>query len=171
MLKNRLLWGIAFFAGVVVACERTNPYDEAAQREIDENTIKDWIAKDTVSFTRHESGVYYKITKPGTGNRTIGLKDTLYVQYEGKLLTDSIFSSTATETDTLKCTLEAVMPGWQKVVPLIKLGGQIRMIIPSTLGYQNKAVSYGSLERQQVPPNSNLDFRVDIRRIKYYVSK
>ncbi len=171
MLKTSLLLVFCLISGLFIACEKTAPYDGDAQLVIDDAIISKWIQDNSATFTKHSSGVYYSIGRAGTGDKLIGLEDTLYVQYEGRVLdADSAFSSTLTETDTLRVMLSAVMPGWQKVVPLIKSGGQIRMIIPSTLAYQNRPVSYGNNKYQQVPENSILDFTVNIRKIKYKVN-
>lgn len=167
MFKSRLLLGISVALGMFAACEKAVPYDEGAQLAIDDAAIKAWIAKDTVTFTKHESGVYYKVIRSGTGTKSITVDDTLLVQYEGRVLAaDSSFIA-STETDTSRIVLNAVMPGWQKVVPLIKAGGAIRMIVPSTLAYRNIPVSYGTLYRQNLPPNSILDFSVNLRKVKY----
>ena len=172
MLKSSLLLVFCLMAGLFVACEKTAPYDSDAQLAIDDAIIVKWIKDNSATFTKHESGVYYSIGRPGTGDKVIGQDDLLYVQYRANILgKDSLFSSTLTETDTLRVMLSAVIPGWQKVVPLIKSGGQIRMIIPSTLAYQNRVVSYGNENRQKIPENSILDFTVDLRKVKYTENK
>lgn len=165
MLKNRLLLGLIFIGSVFLACEKPEVYNEQAQYEIDEARIKKWADSTGVVLVKHESGIYYNIVKEGTGTDVVELNDTLKVQYEGKLLTDSVFSKTLAETDTFRFVLNTVMPGWQKGLPLIKEGGEIRLLIPSKLGYRNYPVKYGELARQQVPANSVLNFKIDLKKV------
>ncbi|WP_316791196.1 FKBP-type peptidyl-prolyl cis-trans isomerase [Pedobacter frigoris] len=165
MLKSRLLLGLIFIGCAFAACEKPEAYNEQSQYDIDEALIKKWSDSSKVVLTKHESGIYYNIIKEGTGTEGVTLDDTLKVQYEGKLLTDSVFSQTTAETDTFRFVLKTVMPGWQKGLPLVKEGGEIRLLIPSKLGYRNYPVKYGELPRQQVPANSVLNFKIDLKKV------
>lgn len=145
------------------ACEKAEVYNEEAQYEIDETLIKKWADSNETVLTKHESGVYYNIISEGAGGDAVSLEDTLKVQYEGRLLTDSIFSKTL-ETDIFRFVLNTVMPGWQKGLPLIREGGEIRLLIPSKLGYRNYAVNHSGLNGQ-VPANSVLNFKIGLKKV------
>ena len=156
--------GLLSLVCLFAACEKAEVYNEQAQYEIDEALIKTWADTSGVVLTKHESGVYYNIINEGTGTDVVALDDTLRVQYEGKLLTDSVFSQ-ALETDTFRFVLNTVMPGWQKALPLLKEGGEIRLLVPSKLGYRNYDVSYGGLSGPFVPANSVLNFRIELIKV------
>ncbi|SKB82874.1 FKBP-type peptidyl-prolyl cis-trans isomerase [Daejeonella lutea] len=97
-------------------------------------TIQKYIqANSLTGFTKTTSGLYYKIDVAGTGS-PITADSTVKAEYEGKLLNGTIFDKTgAGSSATLGLT--DVVKGWQEAIPLIKEGGTIRMILPSSLGY------------------------------------
>ena len=154
MLKSRLLLGFIFIISVFAACEKPEPYDPAAQYTIDEARIKRWADSTNTVLTKHESGLYYKIDTPGTGD-AVDLESMLVVDYEGRLLTDSVFAGT-TDAQPYTFLLKNSIPGWKLGLPLIRKGGQIQLLIPSTLAYRGQVVG-------EVPANSPLHFVVRIR--------
>ncbi len=76
---------------------------------------------------------FTRCLREGTGTETIELTDTVTVNYEGRLLDGTVFDKTKTEP--VKFPLNGVIEGWQKGIPLIKKGGQIRLLIPSPMAY------------------------------------
>jgi hypothetical protein len=68
MRKDFFLFFWLMMAGVVLltACKKDND-DPARQAEVDEQIILDYIATNNIDAQRHESGLYYLITKEGTG--------------------------------------------------------------------------------------------------------
>lgn len=166
MLKSRLLLGICLIVAMFVACEKVAPYDEDAQLAIDDQIISTWLKDNAITMQKDDSGVYYNIIRPGTGTKEITLTDVLLVQFEGRMLgADSVFLASR-ETDTSRVVLDALMPGWQKIIPKIKAGGAVRMIVPSKLAYRDVPVSYGTSPYQNIIPNSILDFTVNVRKIE-----
>lgn len=163
MLKNRLLLGVAIIVGVLAACTKPEVYDEKAQLEIDETIIKDWALAHEVTFTRLDTGLYYRIITPGTGVNDGAETDTLKVEYVGRLMNDSIFS-TATAVNPFRFVRNSVMPGWVTGLKLIKPGGRIELLVPSFLAYRNY-VTPG------VPANSVLYFDISLKEIKKKVDK
>lgn len=163
MLKNRLLLGLAIIVGVLAACTKPEVYDEKAQLEIDETIIKDWAAAHKVTFARHDSGLYYRILTPGTGADDGGATDTLTVEYEGRLMTDSIFSK-ATADNPFRFIRNSVMPGWEIGLSLIKPGGKIELLVPSLLAYRNYVTP-------RVPANSVLYFNISYKKVAKKVDK
>lgn len=158
MFKNGLLWVSLLFAGFIAACEKPEVYDKDAQYQIDEALIKRWSDSTSIALTKHESGLYYKIVSPGEGTLPVELADTLTVIYTGKLLNDSLISAS---TDTLgyKFVLEKSIPGWRNGLPLIKEGGQIRLLVPSAQAYKNYDVVSG------VPKNAVLNFVINLKKV------
>ena len=97
-------------------------------------TIQKYMTTNALTgFTKTASGLYYKIDVAGTGS-PIAADSTVKAEYEGKLLNGTIFDKTSTGTPAT-LALSGVVKGWQEAVPLIKEGGTIRMILPSSLGY------------------------------------
>lgn len=104
--------------------------------------------------TKHSSGMYYNIVSPGSG-ATPMLTSTLKVNYIGKFSNGTIFDQTNTTTGPATFQLNGVIQGWQIGLPLIKKGGIIDLIIPSSY-------AYGCTGRQTIPGYSILYFRIEL---------
>ena len=139
------------------SCEKKGVYDEEAQLAVDEVLIKKWGDSVGVTLLRHESGLYYEIISEGEGDNP-KLTDSLSVEYEGRLLGDSVAFSNANDLKPYEFLLKNSIPGWRIGLPLIKQGGRIRLLVPSPLGYKDYEVG-------NVPKNSVLDFTIDLKEI------
>lgn len=153
MLKNKFFLGLFLCVGVISSCKKD--YDADKQARIDDAAIVDFIAKNSIVAVKHSSGLYYQIIAPGSGNE-ITVANTVSVNYEGKLLSGAIFDKSQT---TATFPLSNLILGWQKGIPLVRKGGKIRLIIPSSLGYKNDA-------RTGIPANSVLDFTVEVVNVQ-----
>ncbi len=100
----------------------------------------------------HSSGMLYQIVNPGSG-LTPTLTSRVSVRYTGKLMNGTIFdSNTGVPVQFL---LNQVVAGWQLGLPLIKKGGTIRLIIPSSL-------AYGCNSTGPIPGDSVLYFEIEL---------
>lgn len=102
---------------------------------------------------KHPSGMYYKITTPGTGN-SAGQCSSIGILYKGMLTNGTVFDQT-TNNQTRVFTLGQLIAGWRIGIPLIKQGGKITLYIPPTLGY-------GPTASGPIPANSILVFDVEL---------
>ncbi len=129
--------------------------DSAKQAAVDKIAILKYIDTDSSNW-RENNSVYYKITKPGTGNY-VNPADTVVVHYKGQLLNGFIFDRTKETPATFP--LQRLIKGWQMAVPFCRIGGSIRLLIPSAMGYtiRNNAA---------IPPNSVLVFDIDVAAVK-----
>jgi len=128
--------------------------DSLAQLEIDKKFITSTIAENKTDAKSVHDGVYYTILKEGNG-RQVSVNDTVTVFYKGYLLSDSsVFSETKDKPATFP--LKGLIVGWQIGVPLCKVGGKIKIIIPSNLGYSIRTRS------AKIPPNSILVFEIEV---------
>ena len=160
MLKSKTLLLVVLAACFFASCKSDPAYDKAAQLAIDEDIINKQLEANGETASKTATGLYYQVLDPGTG-ATAALTDTVQVHYVGRLFQkQTLFDSTATniDKDATKFLLKDVIVGWQQGIPLIKAGGRIRLILPSTLAYENRQVS------TVVLANSILDF--DVRLIK-----
>jgi FKBP-type peptidyl-prolyl cis-trans isomerase len=132
----------------------TKNADSTAQAGKDLQMIFTAVKNKEIDTTGNKDGVYYHILKEGTGD-VISLTDTLSVFYKGSLLKDgSVFDQT--KDKPAKFTLKQLIKGWQVAVPMIKVGGKIRIIIPSGLAYTIRSRS------KDIPPNSVLVFDIEV---------
>ncbi len=152
MLKTRILLGLILIVGAFSSCKK-DEYDADKQLKIDDALIVDFIAKNSIVAVKHNSGIYYQIITPGSGNTVFTPSTSVSVNYEGKLLSGAVFDkSSAIATFTLGNLIQ----GWQIGIPLIQKGGRIRLLIPSTLAYKNTSPGSG------IPENAVLDFTIDL---------
>lgn len=161
MLKTRALLGFILLVAIFVGCKQDAPYDDEAQLAVDDSIIVKYMADSNVKATKHSSGLYYNIIKPGAGNETYADRDTVYGRYKLKLLMDSVLRDKNLDTN-FRFLLPGNIEGWQIGTRLIQPGGAIRLIIPSALGYKNRTVT-----SPLIPANSILDITLEIDKIKH----
>lgn len=88
--------------------------------------------------------------------------DCLVMKYQGNLATNgTVFDENYTKAQALQFSLGAgeVIPGWDKGLVGMKVGGVRRLVIPPSLGY-------GSSAQGSIPANSTLVFTVTLEQIK-----
>ncbi len=128
--------------------------DSVQQRQIDMKIINDAITSGKTDAKDNAEGVYYKMMKEGTG-RQVKVNDTVIAFYKLTLLNDgSLVSDVKAKPDTF--SLKRLIRGWQIGVPLCKVGGKIKLVIPSDLGYSIRTRS------AKIPPNSILVFEIEV---------
>lgn len=111
------------------------------------------IDKGQAGALQEREGVYCSILKEGTG-RQIAVTDTVTIFYKGSLMDGLVFDETKDKPATFP--LNRLIRGWQIGVPLIKVGGKIRIIIPSNLAYSIRT------RAAKIPPNSPLVFDIEV---------
>jgi FKBP-type peptidyl-prolyl cis-trans isomerase len=128
--------------------------DSLAQATKDNELIQAYIKKMNWKPTGSKEGVYYEILKEGAG-ANVKVTDTVTVHYKGSLLSDgSIFDQTKEKPATFP--LNRLIKGWQIGVPMCRVGGTIRIVIPSGLAYTIRSRS------KLIPPNSVLVFDIEV---------
>jgi len=128
--------------------------DSLKQLEIDKKLIATAIDENKTDAKNIHNEVYYTILKEGNG-RQVSVNDTVTVFYKGYLLSDnSVFDETKDKPATFP--LKRLIMGWQIGVPLCKVGGKIKIIIPSNLAYSIRT------RAAKIPPNSILVFEVEV---------
>jgi len=130
-----------------------NHVDSMAQAQRDIDSIKKAINSGGLDTTASTNGVYYKILRQGNGDK-VSVPDTLSVYYKGWILNGGVFDST--EKEPISFPLNRLIKGWQYGLTQCNVGGKIRLIIPSGLGYSIRARS------MEIPPNSILVFDIEV---------
>jgi FKBP-type peptidyl-prolyl cis-trans isomerase FkpA len=131
-----------------------NNIDSLKQIVLEQKQLKDSLKANATLY----KGLYYTMIKEGTGEQ-VKVTDTVVIHYKGWLFNNGqIFDETKEEPATFP--LNRLIPGWQIGVPLCKVGGKIRLYIPSGLAYgiRNLATT--------IPPNSTLVFDVEVLEVK-----
>jgi peptidylprolyl isomerase len=97
----------------------------------------------------------------GTGPAVSSTNQTLTVQYVGKVYkTGKVFDASWSHpgAQPTSLPLSGVIPGWQKGLIGMKVGGRRELIIPPSEGY-------GSTAQAKIPANSALVFVIDLHAI------
>lgn len=109
-----------------------------------------------ITYTEHPSGLLYQIINPGTGASPT-TASTVSVVYTGKRFDNTVFDATANPYTNV---LGNLIDGWKIGLPLIKKGGQIKLIIPSALAYSCSGAG------NSIAPNSPLFFDITLADVK-----
>lgn len=131
----------------------------AEQNAKEESVIMAFAKEKNLKLEKTESGVYYHMTKKGTGTVHPTAKSNVTVHYHGYLLDGSVFDSSVDKGKPFTTALNRVIPGWTQGIPVLTEGGKATLVIPSALGYGPRGAG------AKIPPNSVLAFDVELIKI------
>jgi FKBP-type peptidyl-prolyl cis-trans isomerase len=103
----------------------------------------------------NNTGLYYEIMSPGSGN-VPNSNSIITTNYTGELLDGTVFDAS---TSPVTFPLNGVIAGWQLGIPLIKKGGSIKLIVPSSLAYGCKGIG-------SIPPDAILYFNIELTNVQ-----
>lgn len=137
--------------------------DYVGRNEIDQEKIKAYIEKKGLTLDYDpNSGIHYKIIARGDTNfRPSADSSLITVNYEGRLLTDTVFAKgDSVEMDFIRQPI-----GFQLGVSSIGQGGEIMMILPSLVGYGSATFVTDTPYNATVPPFSVLVYEVELLKV------
>lgn len=132
-----------------------------AQKSLEEGEAFLLENKEKEGVVTLESGLQYKIVREGTGIAPAE-KDTVEVNYEGRLLNGTVFDSSYERGETATFPLNRVIKGWTEGLQYLTEGGEIELYIPASLAYGQRA-------QASIPGNSTLVFKVELIKVSKYV--
>ena len=106
-----------------------------------------------------ESGLQYKVVREGDGPSPVA-SDKVTVNYEGRLIDDSIFDSSYQKGNPATFALTGVIKGWTEGLQTMKVGGETEFYIPYDLGYGSRPGPGG-----RIPAYSTLVFKVELLEV------
>ena len=118
--------------------------------------IEEYLAANSITATKHSSGMYYEIVQVGTGGSP-SLCSSVQINYAGKLTNGTTFDSNSNAVFTLRSLID----GWKKGLPMIQKNGRIKLYIPPSLGYGSTDIK----DRDNnviIPANSLLIFDITL---------
>ena len=119
----------------------------------DDKEIADYIKKNNITAVRDSSGVWFSISKEGSGKRP-NQTQTVEVTYVGKTLADGkIFDESK---KPVSFPLSRLIRGWQIGFPLLKTGTKATLYIPSSLAWGATG------NPPKIPANANVIFDVEL---------
>ena len=106
------------------------------------------------------SGLQYKVLKAGTG-KIPKATDTVSVNYEGRLVDNTVFDSSAKTGQPASFPVGGVIKGFSEALQLMKVGSKWQVYIPASLAY-GASPPPGS----RIAPNAPLIFDLELIGIK-----
>lgn len=122
---------------------------------------KAFLEKNATSpgVTTTPSGLQYEILREGSGSSPT-LKDTVVVNYRGKLLNGVEFdSSYLAGREPAEFPLKRVIKGWKQGLQLMKEGAHFRFFIPPELAYGKRGAGI------DIGPDETLMFEVELLKV------
>lgn len=140
---------------VVLTCCSKDKGCKPVAPESEKGQIEQFMSANGLDSFKISNNIYYKVHNPGSGP-TPTLSSIVEVTYVGLFMNGNIFDQSPS---VISFPLNQVIEGWQLGIPLIKKGGHISLIIPSTY-------AYGCVGNGSIPPNSVLFFDVRLVDVK-----
>ena len=102
------------------------------------------------------SGVQYRVVASGPADGPHpGPNDEVKVNYEGKLLNNTVFDSSFARGEPANFALGGLIPAWGEALQRMRPGDTWILYVPPTMGYGDKASG-------PIPPNSVLIFKIQL---------
>jgi FKBP-type peptidyl-prolyl cis-trans isomerase FklB len=105
------------------------------------------------------SGIQYNVLARGNGAQA-QVTSTVVVNYRGALIDGTEFDSSYAHGKPVTFTVNRVIPGWQDVIPRMRVGDKWKVVIPPQLAYGER----GELPR--IGPNEALVFEIELVDIR-----
>lgn len=139
--------------------------DPADLPAYEDYSIKNYLSElgsNTNDYIETPSGIYYHISQPGTGKQ-ISAESTLEVGYVLKSLNGTVVEESS--TDSVRISLNSTIAGWREVLPKLKEGAKVRMVMPSSQAYGLSGKPSSSSTAEGIPPFSSLDFEINVKKV------
>ncbi|MBQ9473790.1 MAG: FKBP-type peptidyl-prolyl cis-trans isomerase [Bacteroidales bacterium] len=149
--------------------------EEMEQRKQNEPTLIDQYVRDNnIKVQPDEDGLYVIVTKRGNGP-VVATGKTVEVNYTGRLLDGKLFDTSVESVAeaegkhidgreykpfTYVAGKTGLIKGWDKGVSGLPAGSQVKLVIPSAMGYGERGAG------ADIPPYSPLVFTIDILSVK-----
>ena len=141
----------------VVESKKAEDLVKSKQLSVDSELIENYLKENNIDATKTESGLYYEITKKGTGVN-VSARDNVTVHYTAMFLDGEVFDSSLSRNKPLSFDLGRgmVIRGWDEGITYFNKGAEGKLYIPSLLGYG--AAGAGGV----IPPNAVLIFEIQV---------
>lgn len=165
-MKRHYFWLMSLLViAVLAACNKKDdapPFDPVKQAAIDEQLIQKYIADSSLTGVLKDdtSALRYKIIERANPvvMDTIALDDRFRINYRGRLLNGQVFDQ-GSNTTLRELRLKDLIEGWKIGMRKAAVGDSILLIVPSALGYGNRA--------NGIPANSVMVFNIRIKEFYF----
>lgn len=138
---------------LVFEIELLDFYEVQLGKEI--KLIEDYILENSLDVKKTKSGIHYKIEEIGTGWGPV-LDSKLTLHYTCKNLNGVTYWSTYSKEKPSKMLLREYVKAFKEILPMIREGGKVKMIVPSNLAYGRDGW------KTKIPPNTVLIYDLEL---------
>lgn len=133
--------------------------EASANKEKGEAFLAENADKEAVTVL--DSGLQYEVLESGEeGAVSPSIDDTVVAHYHGTTVDGDVFDSSRERGEPATFQLNQVIEGWQKALPLMKVGDKWKLFIPPELAYGERRAS------ETIGPNETLIFEVELLEVK-----
>ncbi len=144
---------------LMTSCLGENPFEE--QRKKDEQTTKDYVAKNSLVGTYTSSGVFYALTTPNPAGTLVGANGIAEVSY--KLFNLDKIKLAESSSYIFKPSVGSFAAGLSEGVSLMRKGEKATLVIPSALAFGTSRVTIGNIV---IPANSVIVIEVEVLEVR-----
>lgn len=135
---------------------------DEVRAKVDHDIIINYAADNFLHLQNTPSGLYYQVLAEGQG-LPLSKGQKVLVHYRGSLPDGSEFDSSYARNEAIECVVGDGIPGWSEGLQLTKMGGKIRLFMPSALAYGKEGVLKGT--RVIVPPHAVVIYEIEVMEI------
>lgn len=146
---------LCLVASLLISCSKDKESSNSLYASNDLE-IQDYLKANSIAATKTASGLYYFISKQGTG-QSPSQSSAVRVAYKGYFTSGRVFDQS--NSTGVSFSLNQVISGWTEGLAYFKEGGEGKLFIPSNLGYGD--YGYGS-----IPGGSVLIFDIKLIEVK-----
>jgi len=106
-----------------------------------------------------ENSMQYKVLQQGTGEKPPP-NATIKAHYIGRLLNGTEFDNSFKRNQPFTAPLNALIKGWQQLIPQMPVGSKWQIWIPSDLAYGD-----GGVGQAGIPGGAVLEFEIELLEI------
>ncbi len=129
-----------------------------AQAEKGAAFVQEYAKQDNVQ--KSAGGVWYRVITTGEGEAP-NRRDQFLLNFEGRLPDGKVFVSSYKSGEPETFSYDSIISGWQEVLPLMKPGSEVEVVVPPELGYGAQG-----LASQGIPANATLKFNLELLEVK-----
>ena len=119
-----------FLVTILAGCEK----EYESIEEVDERKIQNYITAQKLNLTKDDSGIYYQVLNPGTGDVPKNSEQVFFGYTAKSIEGKEYFGSESYSVNS--GFLGYVRPeAWRLALYKINRGGKVRVVFPSTLGF------------------------------------
>lgn len=139
--------------------EKTKQKKEQAKLSLKDGKAFQAEYKKDKAVTTLKNGLQYKVLTKGKGKKPKS-SDTIIAHYEGKLINGKVFDSSFKRKEPATFPVNAVIQGWQEIIPMMPLGSIWEVVIPAELAYGDRGAG------KDIGPGETLIFKIELISIK-----